>query len=83
MSGRTLQRKLRDEGMAFQALLDDLRCQLARRHMAEPRESIAEIAFLLGFSEVSTFHRAFKRWTGLTPGDYRKLTFGRSELEFD
>jgi AraC-like DNA-binding protein len=72
MSGRTLQRKLREEGMAFQALLDDLRCELARRHMDEPQESIAEIAFLLGFSEVSTFHRAFKRWTGHTPGEYRK-----------
>lgn len=72
MSGRTLQRRLRDEGLGFHALLDALRCDLARRHIAEPRESTAEIAFLLGFSEVSTFHRAFKRWTGLTPGAYRQ-----------
>lgn len=72
MSGRSLQRRLQDDGSAYQQLLDELRCELARRHVAEQRESIAEIAFLLGFSEVSAFHRAFKRWTGLTPRGYRQ-----------
>jgi AraC-like DNA-binding protein len=72
MSGRSLQRRLQDEGSAYQQLLDELRCELARRHVAEQRESVAEIAFLLGFSEVSAFHRAFKRWTGLTPRAYRQ-----------
>lgn len=72
MSGRSLQRRLQDEGSAYQQLLDELRCELARRHVAEQRESIAEITFLLGFSEVSAFHRAFKRWTGLTPRAFRQ-----------
>ncbi|HNN93134.1 MAG TPA: helix-turn-helix transcriptional regulator, partial [Pseudomonadota bacterium] len=59
------------EGTTLQEVLRQLREDLARRHLAEQRESIAEIAFVLGFSDVSTFHRAFKRWTGQTPLAYR------------
>lgn len=78
MSGRSLQRRLQDEGSAHQQLVDELRCELARRHVAEQRESIAEIAFLPGFSEVSAFHRAFERWTGLTPRAYRQKSAVRA-----
>ena len=78
MSGRSLQRRLQEEGSAYQQLLDELRCELASRHVAEQRESIAEIAFLLGFSEVSAFHRAFKRWTGLTPRASRQKSAARA-----
>lgn len=70
-SERTLQRRLRQEDTTVQKLLDELRLALARRHLRESRESIAEISFLLGFSEVRAFHRAFKRWTGSTPGAFR------------
>jgi AraC-like DNA-binding protein len=72
VSERTLQRRLAQEGTSVQGLLDDVRRALSLRHLAESRESIAEIAFVLGFSEVSAFHRAFKRWTGSTPGAYRQ-----------
>lgn len=71
LSERTLQRRLRQESLTLQQLLDDVRCSLARRHLRESRESIAEISFLLGFSEVRAFHRAFKRWTGVTPNAFR------------
>ena len=72
MSERTLQRNLGREGTSMQALLDELRHQLALRHLAEAKESIAEISFLLGFADVRAFHRAFKRWTGATPAAYRQ-----------
>jgi len=72
MSPRTLQRRLRDEGTRYLELLDDVRRELALRHIQEGRESISEVAFLLGFSEVSTFYRAFKRWCGRTPAELRR-----------
>jgi AraC-like DNA-binding protein len=53
------------------AILDQLRHELACRHLADSRLSIGEIAFLLGFSEMSAFYRAFKRWTGHTPAEFR------------
>jgi AraC-like DNA-binding protein len=71
MSRRTLQRQLASEGTSFKEVLDDLRRELATEYLAERRMAIAEIAFLLGFSEASAFHRAFKRWSGSTPADYR------------
>jgi AraC-like DNA-binding protein len=71
MSERTLQRKLAAEGTTFDALVDRLREELARRYLTDERLAIAEVAFLLGYSEPSAFHRAFKRWTGTTPGELR------------
>jgi AraC-like DNA-binding protein len=76
MSPRSLQRRLHEQGRSLQSLLGELRVELARRYLAEPGESVSEVAFLLGFSEVSTFHRAFRRWTGQTPGEYRKSRLG-------
>jgi AraC-like DNA-binding protein len=70
MSPRSLQRRLRDESTSFAKLLADLRHNLALRHLRNPRTTIGEVAFLLGFSEVSAFHRAFKRWTGRTPMEH-------------
>jgi AraC-like DNA-binding protein len=74
LSPRTLQRRLRDEGTTHVALLDDLRRDLAIGYLKEKRVPIGEIAFLLGFSEPSAFHRAFRRWTGSTPGEVRNQT---------
>lgn len=72
MSERTLQRRLGAEGTSVQALLDELRRELSLRRLTESNQSIAEIAFRLGFAEVRAFHRAFKRWTGSTPAAYRE-----------
>lgn len=71
MSPRTLKRRLQEEGTTFQDILDDIRCDLAKRYLGEPRLPLGEVSFLLGFSEPSAFHRAFKRWTGTTPLAYR------------
>jgi AraC-like DNA-binding protein len=71
VSNRTLQRKLKDEGTSFIDLLQDTRQQLAEKYLSQPHRSIVEISYLLGFSEPSTFSRAFKRWTGQAPVDYR------------
>jgi AraC-like DNA-binding protein len=72
MSPRTLQRQLGHEGTTLRALVDDLRRDLAGRYLSERKIAIAEVAFLLGFSEASAFHRAFKRWSGTTPAEYRR-----------
>jgi AraC-like DNA-binding protein len=72
VSNRTLQRKLKDEGTSFIDLLQDTRLQLAEKYLAQPQRSVVEVAYLLGFSEPSTFSRAFKRWTGQAPVDYRQ-----------
>jgi len=71
MSPRTLERKLEREGTTFSALLEDLRKRLALRYVGSENLELAEIAFLLGFSQTTGFHRAFKRWTGATPLSYR------------
>lgn len=71
MSERSLQRRLSDEGVTFDALLDEVRRDLALRYLADPKIAVAEVAYLLGYSEPSPFHRAFKRWTGKTPAEAR------------
>jgi AraC-like DNA-binding protein len=73
MSARTLHRRLEQEGTNFRRVLAEVRHELAVQHLLERRMAIGEIAFLLGFSEVSAFHRAFKRWTGCTPREYRNV----------
>jgi AraC-like DNA-binding protein len=70
MTARSLQRRLRDEQTSFQAVRETVRKQLALRYL-DDKLSIAEISFLLGFSEPSAFFRAFKRWTGTTPAAAR------------
>ena len=70
LTARSLQRRLEDEGTSFQILRDETRRTLAERYLADTH-SLAEISFLLGFSEPSAFFRAFKRWTGLTPIERR------------
>lgn len=70
-SSATLRRRLREEGCSFQKLKDAARFQEARRLLAEPGVSIADVASSLGFTETSTFHRAFRNWTGKAPGEFR------------
>jgi AraC-like DNA-binding protein len=72
MSTRTLERRLEREGTTFSDLLEDLRRRLALRYVANQGIPLGEVAFLLGFSHTTGFHRAFKRWTGETPLVYRR-----------
>ncbi len=71
-SVRTLSRRLDAEGTSFRRLLDSVREELALAHLRDPATGIGEIAFLLGYSESSAFHRWFKRRTGRTPLDLRR-----------
>jgi AraC-like DNA-binding protein len=72
MSVRSLNRLLAGEATSFRELLDALRRDLAARYLAGDDMAISEISFLLGFAELSSFHRAFKRWTGRTPAEFRQ-----------
>ncbi len=71
MSGRTLQRRLSEKGLSYQAVVDGARRELATSLLAETDYPLAEVAFLAGFSEQSAFNRAFRRWAGETPRSYR------------
>lgn len=70
LSLRSLQRRLSDEGTSFDALLTQTRRELAQSYLAERRYSVSQITYLLGFSDTSSFTRAFKRWTGQAPSAY-------------
>jgi AraC-like DNA-binding protein len=72
MSPRTLQRRLDDEAASFSEVVDGVRQRLARAWLADEARSLTEIAFALGFSDLATFSRAFKRWTGKPPGQWRR-----------
>ena len=71
MTPQTLRRRLREEGHGFQALKDALRRDTAIACLAQPDLTLIDIANRIGFSEASTFCRAFKKWTGVAPGEYR------------
>lgn len=72
LSPRTLQRRLREAGLSFNQLLDETRQQLVLHYLRDPALDLAEIAFLVGFSEPGSLARAFRRWTGQSPGEYRR-----------
>jgi AraC-like DNA-binding protein len=71
MSVRTLHNRLADSGTTYQQLLDRTRRELAEQYMRQPNISVSEVAYLLGFSDCSNFSRAFHRWTGHSPSDFR------------
>lgn len=77
LSARSFHRRLSEHGMSFQTLTEDTRRDLAEGLLRDERHSLAEIAFLTGFSEQSSFTRAFKRWVGTTPASYRKYRMTR------
>lgn len=78
MSRQTLYRKLKREGLSFHDLVEQVRKDKALRYVAADHYALGEIAFLLGFSELSAFSRAFKRWTGTAPAQYRAKQLART-----
>ena len=77
MSRRTLQRKLAEADLTYQRLVDQTRRDLALRYIDDPAKSVTELTFLLGFSGQSAFTRAFRRWTGASPTEYRSTRHKR------
>ncbi|KGD63726.1 AraC family transcriptional regulator [Alcanivorax nanhaiticus] len=71
LSTRSLQRRLNDEGLTWKQLVEDTRKTLVERHLRTPGMTVTQMAFLLGFSEVSAFSRAFKKWYGVSPSQFR------------
>jgi AraC-like DNA-binding protein len=74
ISPRSLQRRLEEYGIDFNAMVGETRCRFAVEYLKNPGNTLTEVAFLLGYSEVSAFNRAFKRWTGTTPMQHRRKT---------
>lgn len=68
----TLRRKLAEEGTQFRSILNDTRRDLAMAYIRDTELAFGEIAYLLGFASAEAFQRAFKRWSGSTPGEFRR-----------
>jgi AraC-like DNA-binding protein len=74
---RTLVRRLQQSGTTFQALLDDTRSQIAKQLLHDTRSPVSRIAASLGYRDPTVFTRAFRRWTGLTPREFRAALPGK------
>ena len=72
MTAATMRRRLQEEGESYQSIKDQLRRDLAISYLSDSRRSVVDIALELGFAEPSAFHRAFKKWTGTSPGEFRR-----------
>src|SRR5262249_39355918 len=77
-SRRTLQRRLRVVGLTYGGVLQQVRCQLAEQMLTDPERKIGEVARALGYTQPGHFPRAFRRWTGLTPRDFRRRPRGHA-----
>lgn len=75
MSARTLQRRLEDEGTRYSVVLELARERVARRLLADRASPLGEVAYQAGFADLASFSRAFKRWTGMPPGAFRRRLF--------
>jgi AraC-like DNA-binding protein len=75
LSKRSLRRRLVSEGSSYKAIVKEALAIVAKRYLRDKRLTIQETAYEMGFADSSTFHRAFKRWTGNTPGSYRGMEF--------
>jgi AraC-like DNA-binding protein len=78
VSPRTLQRLLNEAGSSYSGLVERCRCRVACESLRLTQDPVRDIAALLGYRDVSSFSRAFRRWTGITPRDFRKRSSGRS-----
>ena len=72
LSTRTLHRRLEERGLNFNGLLRETRLKLAKHYLADSRLELKQVAFLLGYSDVANFRRAFKRWEGVAPSGVRE-----------
>ncbi|MEM1402545.1 MAG: helix-turn-helix domain-containing protein [Pseudomonadota bacterium] len=72
MSGRTLQRRLRERQLRYQQILDEVRRELCQQMLKDAHLELHEVADYLGFNDQSAFQHAFRRWEGMTPGEYRR-----------
>jgi AraC-like DNA-binding protein len=72
MTTATMRRRLHEEGASYQGIKDQLRRDLAIGYLSHSDRSVMDIALELGFSERSAFHRAFRKWTGASPGEFRR-----------
>jgi AraC-like DNA-binding protein len=72
MTPATMRRRLREEGVSYQSIKDELRRDLAIGYLSHSDRTVMDIALELGFSERSAFHRAFRKWTGASPGEFRR-----------
>lgn len=79
MTPQTLRRRLKEENTSYQEIKDSIRKDASLYYLAKEELSIDEIALMMGFSEASSFHRAFKKWTGRTPASYRRELLGMAE----
>lgn len=79
MTPQTLRRRLKEENTSYQEIKDSIRKDASLYYLAKEELSIDEIALMMGFSEASSFHRAFKKWTGRTPASYRRELLGLPE----
>jgi AraC-like DNA-binding protein len=79
MSIRTLQRRLRGAGVTYDRVVQSVRFEIAEHLLQDPQRKIGDVARTLGYSDPAHFTRAFRRWTGLTPRDFRRR--GRSGAE--
>ena len=82
MTPQTLRRRLKEESTSYQEIKDSIRKDASIYYLSKPDLSIDEIALLMGFSEASSFHRAFKKWTGKTPSAYRQELLDTTERSF-
>jgi len=83
VSRRTLTRRLEEEGTSFKRLLSDVRCAMAVRYLIVDELSIADVVKRLGYSEAAAFHKAFKRWLGVTPVEYLRRHRERATIRVD
>ena len=71
LTERTLQRRLADEGTTFREVVDEVRCDRASALLRDPDVRVADVAYAVGYDEVTSFTKAFRRWTGESPTDFR------------
>lgn len=72
LSPRAFQRKLAAKGASYGGVVDSVRYELTQQYLADPSQTLTEISFLVGFSGLTAFSRAYKRWTGQTPREVRE-----------
>jgi AraC-like DNA-binding protein len=75
-SARTLQRRLRGAGLTYAGLVQKVRCEAASHLLAKSGQTVGDVARMLGYSDPAHFARAFQRWTGLTPREFRRREHG-------